>query len=323
MDLSQFYFIPLSEESKVPILDGYSWPIDPTVEAVRNYDEVKQSEHDDWGVVGNRKGNLLIVDIDLYKMDDLTQQTIKDSDWSGLIDLIPIITTPSGGVHLYFEYDGPLPEAISHVDIKGDVGKGYGKAPLIDGYNLQNDVEPLEVDRDTLLDFPVFDKSNDRLSGEAIVPPCIKYAEREGGQEAKKFIKYCNKLKETGNYDVDDVYSLLDESRYPVGLRTRPPSWFSHDSSTKNNFMVKENGKYAVCWRHKNDLHAIHLVGIKEGIFTCEDVNEGTISDEEWSKTIDVAKDDGIEYRGERLSCEDVKELGFCPYECKREHPLQ
>lgn len=329
MDLSQFYFIPLETENKRPLpgLTWGGWPIDPTKENIFTYEEALASKKYDWGIVGNRAGNLLIVDIDIYKMDDVTKHRVTNQ-WPDEFDQIPLVKTPSGGFHMYFEYKGDnLPDSLNHVDIKGDVGKGYCKAPTIDGYDLVQDNDPLPVDKETLLDYPVFTHSSDKIKGRRELPPCIKLAQEKNGEKWDDLIKAYNRHKKKANYQKGGVYEVLDKSKYPVNRKTSIPPFFeeyaSQDSHTR--FEVKREGgqHLGICWKHEYDHDAVSLIGIKEGLFTCEQLGNGNVSKKQYGKALEMAEDEGIEFGNPVLTCEKVKEYDMCPRDCGRRHPLE
>lgn len=148
------YYIKLIDGEKNPIKSwgGYSQDY-AEAENVYTHDQVLDSDHMRWGIVGieNDARSLLIYDLDLYKAPDFDADEITVDGTEG----IPVVESGSGGLHAYtavyeertegkesdFDVDADLPFDI---DIRGSFVSHHVVAPTeIPGvdteYTLQND----------------------------------------------------------------------------------------------------------------------------------------------------------------------------------------
>lgn len=330
---NQYLYIPLTEDSKRPVASWGGWPIDPVHKGVFTYQETEEDDWSEWGIVGNWSGTLLVIDVDAYKMEDTQRNRILNDEYGGLLDVTSVVKSQNGGYHLYFQYDGRLSdfEVENHVDIKGDVGGGYVKSPFCEGYELVNDKSAVSVDADALSEFPVFQdaetyESETHAGAMNLAPPCIKRAINEGDKKSIAFKhEYTRQKFGASAVRTDDVYNVLDESEYPVNERVEAPAWM-HDnpSSTQANFMVDEDTETFRCWRHDVTGNTLHLLGLKYGIITCENLQNGNISTSQWVDIGKRANDDGIDFETDsELTCENVKKEGLCPVDCPRKSPLK
>lgn len=160
---NDYLYIRLVEDGKKPSDSWDGWPIDPEHNNVYTHKEITDSEWNYWGVVDNGHDDLLVVDLDLYKMTADRREEISPAEkWFGLLDTTTVIRTPAinkdvPGLHIYLRYAGDeLPQPIDHVDLKGSIGKGYTVSPKAPGYEIANETRPTEIDLETLKSLPVF-----------------------------------------------------------------------------------------------------------------------------------------------------------------------
>lgn len=328
----EFLYIPLSEDSKRPIMSWGGWPIDPTHEAVVTYNETQESEHNSWGIVGNKDQDLLVIDLDLYKMDEHTRMTVENDDFAGKLDQTTVIGSQSGGRHIYFKYDGDLEDykVMEHVDLGGDVGTRYMKSFESEKYQILNDETPAEIEEKHIKQFSIFtEKVTNQKSHSAnlqmptLAAPCIKNAIREENEVLLRALFHTdeNGVHHTGG----SVYDLLNRGQYPEGVNKAAPNWMhATPSHTGSNFKVHEGGELFRCWRHDISGNVYHLVGIKEGIIECTDRdNWDDLTKQDWHQIFNAAEKYGIESKKGKVTCEKIQENDMCPRNCGRSHPLE
>jgi hypothetical protein len=326
-----YYYIPVQPESKRPVAEFGGWPVDPTEAFVVESVEVKDSKHDWWAVVGNKTSDLLVIDIDLYKMTDAEKASVEYG-WYGLLDDTRIVKTPSGGLHVYLRTDAEFDNTshvIDNVDLKGDVARGYALARPTNEYTVQNDVKPTKVSTELLRELPVFRSFGVKHTQGTIVnsgatdgihaktsPPCLANAVDVDTEFADKLVSGAKH----GEVDEISVYRVLDKSRFPEGSNVSAPN-FLHDSpsSTGSNFRVDEGGETFRCWRHSETGNAYHLIGVKAGIINCGDWAVGYTPMGEIKQ---YARNNGFVTDDDVISCETVQENDLCPFECGRRHPF-
>lgn len=326
-----YLYIPINSESKRPVAEFGGWPIDPEHEGVFERETVEESNHDWWAIVAHKTSSLLIIDVDLYKMSE-SQKAQVDVGWFGILDDTRIVKTPSGGIHVYLLTDckfEDLPQTIEHVDLKGDVARGYALSHPKSEYVVKNDKRPVEVPPAIVRELPVFESSiakGGRETAEPIVteedmrkktaPPCLEKALDSDDEFADRLV---NAVK-YGTVDKLPVYRVLNRSQYPEGTNKSAPSWL-HDtpSKTGTNFRVDEGGETFRCWRHDVTGNAYHLIGVEAGIIEC---GEWAYEQIDMSSIKEYARNNGYLTDDDVIKCETVKANDMCPFECGRRHPF-
>lgn len=348
-DHDEYYYIALNPGGKDPYQSFGGWPIDPDHPHVYTYDETQDIDWNNWAVCGHKTGRLLVIDVDAYKMDEATEAKL-DNDWNGFIPRTRIVTTQSGGVHVYFIYDGTPDDwnfkTLEHVDIKGDIGRGYAAAPFSPGYELAQDKPPAVITEEEAEALPVVTGRKPGVITEFsidhiphVAPPCVWGAadlyEKTGDPVALKYMKmwlnrydpmlgtntdiYRFQVEDEDSVDIS-VYDVLEPAQYPEGERVAHPF---HDSESGANFMVDPGAETWRCWRHDVTGNALHLVGIKFGAFDCGAWNDRRITKSEWRHVFRAIKTHDIVDLGTGggLTCEAVEDMGFCPRDCGKPYP--
>lgn len=107
---------------------------------VYSYDETVVEDHDNWGIIGYRGSeDLLIVDSDAYKEDDLDRHKISVPSDHG-----PIVRSVSGGDHFYLLVSSTanIRSAQDWIDLKGEAAKGHAVSPFhSDDYDVVRERE--------------------------------------------------------------------------------------------------------------------------------------------------------------------------------------
>lgn len=123
---TSFRAINLYPNSKNPIerwsLPKYQIKLYPYKQISCDKYEFHESYNKNVGILTGKINNIMVVDIDAYKMD---QENILLKEYSNYLDIDTyIVKTPSGGYHLYFEYDEDLKQTASniHIDIRNNGG---------------------------------------------------------------------------------------------------------------------------------------------------------------------------------------------------------
>ncbi|GAA0678869.1 hypothetical protein ACFQDG_01140 [Natronoarchaeum mannanilyticum] len=147
-------YIRVADGKKQPIdaWGGYSQDFEDA-DDVYMHEEVCESDHDEWGVVGidapdGHDWYTFILDIDIHKSDDYDVDDIVVTD----AEDTPIVKSQNGGVHVYFALHESVKEAdidLVHpwIDLQGSATKSHVVAPRnIPGcegsdYDLVNDTE--------------------------------------------------------------------------------------------------------------------------------------------------------------------------------------
>ena len=107
----------------------YSWKKDPS--KVRDLELVSFYEYNstlklpkNYSILTGKKSNLTVIDIDCNKDENIEDNVFikkygsDPSKWNGVV-----IKSPSGGFHVYYQYEASLKhgqDAVSHVDIRND-----------------------------------------------------------------------------------------------------------------------------------------------------------------------------------------------------------
>lgn len=158
-------FVPLEEDEKKPSEAFDGWPVDPDHPGVYTEPEVETSEWRHWGLIANAERDLLVIDIDLYKMENW--RAVVDA-LSRYLDITRVVVTPSGGLHIYLRITDPsitrdnlrdTIEAIDHVELKGPMARGIAVHTTVPGYDVWTDEEPVEIEDVEMFaeDFPVLE----------------------------------------------------------------------------------------------------------------------------------------------------------------------
>lgn len=326
-----YYYIPINPDTKRPAVSFGGWPIDPSHEAVVTIDEVEESDHEWWATVGNKTSDLLILDVDLYKMSDAEQAEVEYG-WFGILDDTRIVKSPSGGIHVYIRTDADfedLPRAREYIDLKGDVARGYCLTHPKDEYTVQADCRPVEISETLVRELPVFQSNRARGSTDSAdpvvdeeemraktSPPCLSRAldsDTEFSERLVSSVKY-------GTVDKLPVYRVLNRSKFPENSNEAAPSWLHNKpSSTGTNFRVDDGGETFRCWRHDVTGNAYHLLGVKFGVFECGDWAHEEV---DMAAVKEQAREEGYVTEDDVISCETVKKNDLCPFDCGRRHPF-
>lgn len=330
----EFYYIPVNTDTKAPVGSWGGYPVNPDRELVCTFDQVQDSDHSAWGIVGNKKGNLLIIDVDLHKMGHRTKYPIIQDDFFDTLHDTTVVKSPSGGFHLYYEYDGDIKayDTLENVDLCGDVGQRYAKSIYCDGYALVENKPPLPVDDTALAAFPVFQEPEelpvvmpDQVKNERTLlePPCIQQAREEQNTNLLEAYMLSDKYRNGWRVPEGDIYDVLDETEYPQCRRVAAPTWMHNSpSATNSNFMVDENKETFRCWRDSVTGNVYHLIAIKHDIATCGDI--GSFTSAQWQKTLRIAEQTyniGYVECDLELTCQKIKAQGDCPVSCGRVNP--
>lgn len=282
------FVVPVEPSSKKPVLSFGGWPVDPDHPGV--FDE-PNGDWDGWAIIGNETRDLLVIDVDAYKME--TTEHI-DGDWLGLLDRTRVVTTQSGGIHVYLRTDAEdTPETIQHVDLKGDVGHGYAIAPPTPGYEIVDGNDIQFVPDDDLVKLPIFTSRTPRETPDTATSrparPCHRH---EWVRQRLAPIH---------------IYDVIPESEYPEADNTSHPF---HESDTGKNFRVDAGAATFRCWRHDVTGNGMHLAGMQAGLLSCGD---WTYEEPPWAKIIEYAKQQGYY---DPLTCDEVKSHDLCPRNC-------
>lgn len=327
-----YLYIPINPGTKRPVASFGGWPIDESRKNIFDIRDIEKADHKWFAIVGNRTHDLLILDIDFYKMSESEKAQIN-TGWFGILDDTRIVETPSGGLHVYIRTDmdfDELPQEREFVDLKGDVARGYALSHPKSEYVVQNDVRPVKISGSLVRELPVFKSSRARGSTdspEPIVseeemrlktsPPCLKQALDSDGSFENRLI---NSVK-YGTVDKLPIYRVLSESAFPENENTGAPD-FLHGSPSKTgtNFRVDKGAETFRCWRHDVTGNAYHLLGVKFGFIECgewarEDIDISTIKNR--------ARQEGYLTDDDVISCETVKSNDACPFDCGRRHPFE
>ncbi|OAQ54838.1 hypothetical protein HTG_04525 [Natrinema mahii] len=151
-NFENFRYIRVADGEKLPMdaWGGYSQDFDEA-DDVYTHDEVLDSSHDRWGVVGldapeNTEFHLFILDLDIYKIDEYDIDDVDITDGSN----VPIVKSQNGGAHLYFALHESVSESdinlnYDWIDLRGDAVTSHVVAPAdVPGcenssYDLVND----------------------------------------------------------------------------------------------------------------------------------------------------------------------------------------
>lgn len=353
MNFDDYYYIPLREGGKKPRFAWGGYPVDPDREHIYEFHEVVTHDHRNWGIIGNRDKNLLIIDID---SDEMSEDELKriEKGWGNLLDVSPVVRTQSGGLHIYVKYDkdeeDPDIKSIDHVDLKGEMKNGHGVAPFSPGYELTNDTKAVEVEFGNLVDLPVIyedasefeEVSEQYLRDNSTVPPCVSVAFDEINQQTdnrgnawlflRKFLRRFGALTEDKQDDIEmdntetpSIYNLSELGAYEEAVRDEAPRWM-HDtpSSSGMNFMIDDGGETFRCWRHNTTGFIFHLIGIKHDVIECGEWENGGLSSSTWSEIFEYAEEYGLS-GGESLTlaCDEIEDLELCPYNCGKNYPTE
>ncbi len=220
------------------------------------WSEVQNSDWNRWGIV-EYKGDkrLLILDIDLYKMDDKTKDVICDAD----IDT-RLHSSQSGGFHVFYLIDeselkpyyddGDLKHKLpvklkKHID---DKLNGYVLSPMCEGYKVEHDIYPKEITIDEipkewLKDDSSKDYSNNITTSELTDEELKDHLELAKSKDDKFKHLFEGDFRAAG-YDPDD------RSKAEYVLADKIGFWFGRDESTIRELMDRSA---APKWNNRSD----------------------------------------------------------------------
>ena len=282
MNFEEYYYIPLNPGSKRPMFEFSGWPVDPDHENVYTYAGTQDIDHTNWAIIGHQSSELLVLDIDAYKMTDEELERIDGEGWGGLLDVTTVVRSQSGGLHVYVFTDVDIYDtnivAVDNVDLKGDVGKGYAVAPFSPGYELAQDSDPLPVSEDTLRDLPVLeetvnlpdlsdawmDEERPWVKTEPMETPCITYAKEQvttrgdDFDDALAFLKRYYRNLSLASEDIRDiinesdfmqvakdyihVHEVTGAAGFPMGQRVEHPEWLHNSPSESGANFMVDDG---------------------------------------------------------------------------------
>jgi hypothetical protein len=134
-------FIKLIKDTKKPIC---AWKNDKSKQ--HNFKDIDPKYYN-IGLLTGKISNVIVVDVDFYKMEDDNIFLVEFKDFLKIKTLI--IKTPSGGYHLYFNYDEDLYNVASNiqVDIRSDNGYIVFPPSEIEGnkYEIISDKDIIDV----------------------------------------------------------------------------------------------------------------------------------------------------------------------------------
>lgn len=109
-------------------------------------DEIFTVDEDQNYGINCGKSGLVVVDIDGPEGIEQFEQILGDQPYPNTF----AVSTPRGGMHLYFKgtgYHNSAKQVAPSIDIRGDGGQVVGPGSTINGktYEIENDVEPLEL----------------------------------------------------------------------------------------------------------------------------------------------------------------------------------
>ncbi len=133
---------PLAPGTKIPV-PGCHWPEEATRDPVVIARWWETSTHPNYGVVTGQISGIFVVDIDRHGQDDAESGVADGLVSLGLLEaehgeVPPTLTvrTPSGGVHLYFQYpEGGVANSVGKIglsiDVRGDGGYVVGPGSVV------------------------------------------------------------------------------------------------------------------------------------------------------------------------------------------------
>lgn len=178
--LSECFFVRIDPGDKTPLDWGWGYPEskpenppleeNPKVFSGSKADEWLREWHNWWGVLDHPDRNLIILDVDSYKPEFPDEHTdcefIKRHEREGMV-----VESQSGGKHIYIQFDGDghpedievaLPAVEEKGGLPGNRHKGYGITPIDSPYELIADNAPLVEDRDSLLESPFYQETEEK-----------------------------------------------------------------------------------------------------------------------------------------------------------------
>ena len=153
LNYNNFLKLPVIKDTKRPAVSGWN----------NNECDIKEVDINkfDVGIITGERNNLLVLDVDIK--DDGLQEINKFIQQYGDINTFTI-KTPSGGMHYYFKLKSSNDATnylIEHhitnrtkyrgcgLDIR--TNGGYVKAPPSKGYNILNNIEINEIDKNLII----------------------------------------------------------------------------------------------------------------------------------------------------------------------------
>lgn len=241
----QWFYIPLapadSGDPKAPNTKE-DWP-GPTVktwgpegEGCYSWEDRRRINWNRWGIV-DIKGDkrLLILDFDLYKMEDAVKEEITKANFPAT----RVHKSSRGGQHVFYLLnpknlnDGKLPVKLrKHID---DKLNGYVVDPECEGYSVVNDVEPAEIDPKT--DLPEEWVKSERKSVESADKP-EDFDEEDLQERLKTALDKDQKLAKLWEGDYESA-GYDDRSSAEAALASKLGFWFGRDRSLIEKLMDK------------------------------------------------------------------------------------
>lgn len=241
-----------------------SWSVNG--KGLYSYEEKKNSDWDRWGIVswsGEKK--LLIIDIDLYKMDEKEKKEVEGANYPET----RIHKSQSGGLHFFYlvepkklkaefknsgEAKAKLPVKLrEYID---DKLNGYVVGPSVEGYEVKNDVMPVEIDPETDIPEEWFkeepqpreeNRSNTTNSNTSIPE---ELDEEELKERLKKAKEKDEKFKLLWEGKFTEAGYPNDRSKAEFVLANKIRFWFGQDEKTIRELMDKANTKK---WPERKD----------------------------------------------------------------------
>ena len=140
-NLEEFFTFNLFENSK-----------QPTNEWNKNIRKFTKTPKNQYGIVCGKKNNITVIDFDFYKEGYEERKMLFEEKFPNYLSMTRAVKTPSGGYHLYFQYEQDFRTTLAGwVDILSDENRYVvGAGSKIDGrkYKQLNDlpVNPMPIE---------------------------------------------------------------------------------------------------------------------------------------------------------------------------------
>ena len=253
---SNYLYIPIEKNGKGPNTNPNTpgptvetWS--PEGEGLYTYEEKQQSNWDRWGIVAHKgKERLLILDFDIYKIDDEeTKQEILQAKHPET----RVHSSQSGGKHLFYLVDeidleregnkAKLPRKLrEHID---DKLNGYVVDPSVEGYKVEKDIAPNKIRPDQLPD-EWFKEDKRKVSGEKSKE--IELTDKELKKRKEKAFED-EKFKHLWKGEYEEA-GYEDRSTAEVALAQKIAFWFGRDEQLIRELMDKAQTRK---WAERDD----------------------------------------------------------------------